>query len=473
VGWVKDRGQRLRDGIPARGGAYSTFDEVQSMRPQTKALEPSRRDRFLVIAPGVSASAGDKNPYGWSPALRTEIEVSGDAADLVRQFEGGQSESEVVTTWSSRWAQASDSSQVAGRIRGAIDRLVEHGILVERLRMTPSHAATIIYGRPSLATQSYFVRRHGQYHSVRLGDLPCLKGLMANPADPASHPEYGDFLACQDHGLGQDSITAGHELAALFATISRLRDPHQWIRANPFLGCQRSDGALLLLRDAEALCIAMVLGLDVDLLVLPPEQYLGHLVETPSEFFGTSRCERPYQSIISKGQLLVRGIRTDLRERLDRIHPADLQGKRILDLGCNLGMSCYLAAERGAAELLGVDDRAAIAQAAVRLNTFFMAPCEFRVADLNNEVPLVGRADTVLVFAVLGHLASCNGVVSTIRKCEAKVVYFETHCDEQQQGDLEGFLDRGPWSSVTFLGHDSDNNFRGTRTRRMYRCIVR
>lgn len=47
--------------------------------------------------------------------------------------------------------------------------------------------------------------------------------------------------------------------------------------------------------------------------------------------------------------------------------PQDLTGKRVLDLGCNHGFFCFAAAERGAAEVIGIDrDPKAVEAATIR-----------------------------------------------------------------------------------------------------------
>ncbi len=48
---------------------------------------------------------------------------------------------------------------------------------------------------------------------------------------------------------------------------------------------------------------------------------------------------------------------SDSQRKLDRLMlPADLTGKRVLDIGCNEGFFCHEAAQRGAAEVIGIDE---------------------------------------------------------------------------------------------------------------------
>ena len=47
---------------------------------------------------------------------------------------------------------------------------------------------------------------------------------------------------------------------------------------------------------------------------------------------------------------------SDTKRKVARLQlPEDLSGKRVLDIGCNEGYFCGLAAERGASEVIGID----------------------------------------------------------------------------------------------------------------------
>jgi len=59
---------------------------------------------------------------------------------------------------------------------------------------------------------------------------------------------------------------------------------------------------------------------------------------------------------------------TDSAHKLRRLKiPGDLQGKRVLDIGCNEGYFCNVALTRGAASVVGVDDDATALEAATTL----------------------------------------------------------------------------------------------------------
>ena len=52
-------------------------------------------------------------------------------------------------------------------------------------------------------------------------------------------------------------------------------------------------------------------------------------------------------------------------------------------------------------------------------------------------------------------------------------MYIESHCDIQEQGELNALLSAGLFRSVEFRGYGLDNVARNERTRRLYRCVTR
>ncbi|WP_415920033.1 class I SAM-dependent methyltransferase [Tateyamaria sp. SN6-1] len=198
---------------------------------------------------------------------------------------------------------------------------------------------------------------------------------------------------------------------------------------------------------------------------------LAQLASLPGEFFGSARGGIPYQSIFLDGTEHVPGRRPDLHDRFERIDLADIAGKRVLDLGCNIGMNCVHAAHLGAHRAVGFDLPEIVA-AAERLNMFFDTPCRFVAQDLNVPPAHTGRFDTVFLFAVLGHLDTLDGVLSILAQAQPETVYVETHCDIQDQGQTEAFLNLPVFASVTPLGLNFDNAVRGTRSRQLFRCRI-
>jgi hypothetical protein len=66
----------------------------------------------------------------------------------------------------------------------------------------------------------------------------------------------------------------------------------------------------------------------------------------------------------------------------------DLQGKRVLELGCNMGLlSCYALKEERAQAALGVDVSATVLKAARHVAAAFQVPVEFRRIDFDSSDP--------------------------------------------------------------------------------------
>jgi hypothetical protein len=240
--------------------------------------------------------------------------------------------------------------------------------------------------------------------------------------------------------------------------------PHLWI-------CRRPDNEFVLLDNAGFACKTFQLRGQPRARLLRPGDFLARVAALPSEFFGTMREGIPYQSIYLNGEELIQGRRTDLNERLDKVRSGDLLDKSVLDLGCNIGVNCFLAVDRGARSATGID-LIPFVTAATRLNGYYDRPCRFQARDLNDEVAEIGEYDTVFVFALVGHLNGVGGLLGTIRNARPRAVYIETHCDLQPQGDLHQLLGSSMFSNVVFLGHSRDNVVRPQQTRHLYRCEV-
>ncbi len=111
----------------------------------------------------------------------------------------------------------------------------------------------------------------------------------------------------------------------------------------------------------------------------------------------------PYQSIYKNGKMLMRGERTDLLERHHLIPWDDLEGKSVLDIGCNIGAASLLAMESGAGLVTGIDRSEACVTAAQEIAGMLGRRHDFRVMDASKPEGL-GRYDTGFAFSVLRHV---------------------------------------------------------------------
>lgn len=125
----------------------------------------------------------------------------------------------------------------------------------------------------------------------------------------------------------------------------------------------------------------------------------------------------PCHDIYHGGRLLVQGHR-DVLDRRALIDRADMQGRRVLDMGCNLGADSLYAHEMGAT-VEGWDHEPSLVTSALRLAVAFGYGIMFRVADVSS--PPRGEWDTGFCFSVHEHA----DVRQAMQQC--RVVYMETH----------------------------------------------
>lgn len=129
-----------------------------------------------------------------------------------------------------------------------------------------------------------------------------------------------------------------------------------------------------------------------------------------TEQFGYQRIALPY-GLATAGD--------DRRVTAERIFPADLTGKSVLDLGCNHGYFCFEALRRGAARVVGYDLKASAIRRARLLAECLGARAEFAVRDID-RAPLAESFDYVLCLNVLHHLhnplTALDGLVAASRE---------------------------------------------------------
>lgn len=141
----------------------------------------------------------------------------------------------------------------------------------------------------------------------------------------------------------------------------------------------------------------------------------------------------------------------------------------ILDLGCNIGASCFLAARAGARSVLGIDKSPKIISTAIRLNTYFALPCKFIVHDLNMPIRDIESADTVFCFSIWQAIKNKSDLVKTICMYTKQTLYFEGHADTNQD-DYRYLLNKDNFSSIKLLGYMQDAVDIKKFSRPFFRC---
>ena len=163
-------------------------------------------------------------------------------------------------------------------------------------------------------------------------------------------------------------------------------------------------------------------------------EYIKKITEIPDFFYGSKNRNIPYQSIFYRGEEIVVGRRRDTLERDAMIRKADIRGKSVVDIGCNLGASSILCAEKGAAEVCGYDIVPKIITAAIRVNILLGLPIWYDVADFGEHQNISG--DTALAFSIDRHIDNDGILAENLSRFG--IVYFETH----QKGRIPDEVER-------------------------------
>jgi 2-polyprenyl-3-methyl-5-hydroxy-6-metoxy-1,4-benzoquinol methylase len=114
-------------------------------------------------------------------------------------------------------------------------------------------------------------------------------------------------------------------------------------------------------------------------------------------FFGKGTVTAmPYQTFAEQGDSLT-------QEKLHHVKlPLTLNGRSVLDLGCNEGFFCLEAKRRGAAHVHGIDNNEGIITAAKRRAEAEGFDIRFSVCSM--EEALTGKYDFVLLLSALHYM---------------------------------------------------------------------
>jgi hypothetical protein len=336
----------------------------------------------------------------------------------------------------------------------------------------------LIFGQQHYGTQSFFSERLGQCHTIPLAQMPHFQFLQQGLDQPRENNIYAEYLRCSWSYLYNNRKTSEQVLRRVERFVDQY---HQAERAGgtsddlfslPVLVCPRPDGKWIIVDGNHRAAIAFKLGCSLKVSVITPARHLLNTSLVPDEFYGSKRLSMPYQSLFEGENELVRGRRPDVYERACKIERADLEGKSVIEYGCNIGGNCFAAAKFGARSLLGVDYSANIITAAIRLNAYFATPTSFQVHDLNHPVNGLEPADTVLCFSVINHLQNKEVLADTLLKTTKNVLYFEGH-SKTGLNDYAYLLNHTNFSSITHIGDMRDGIHNDKRRRPLFRCVLR
>lgn len=135
-----------------------------------------------------------------------------------------------------------------------------------------------------------------------------------------------------------------------------------------------------------------------------------------------------YQSVWIDGQEIIKGTRDNMFPRMSKIRKEDIEGKVVVDIGCNLGSASFWALENGAKKCIGFDVAKEGIDLANLIAREYKKNAEFYVADWG--VPQKKWGDVAFCFACVDDITKENDDKRRILRdnlLEYDVVYFETH----------------------------------------------
>jgi len=336
----------------------------------------------------------------------------------------------------------------------------------------------LIFGQQHYGTQNFFIKRYGQCHSIGIDNIPHYLFLENDMLNISTENIYTDYLKCSWEYLYKNKKTKEEmaEKASNFIDLYHKAEKSDMLRdklfSPPVVICPRPDGKLILVDGNHRAAIAYKLGFDLKVYYANPNKYLFKTSLVPDEFYGSKRLSMPYQSLFDGERELVRGRRPDIYERIRSIDKRDIEGKSVLEFGCNIGSNCFVAAKFGAKSLVGIDYSPKIISAAIRINTYFATPTTFLVHDLNYPLHDIEPADTVFCFSVINHLQNKHVLAETLLKTTKNVLYFEGHSKTRLE-DYSYLLNSNNFASIEHIGDMRDGIHNDKRRRPLFRCVIR
>jgi 2-polyprenyl-3-methyl-5-hydroxy-6-metoxy-1,4-benzoquinol methylase len=360
---------------------------------------------------------------------------------------------------------------IQSRIRGKILKMSSRIIKHEDLK-------NLLFGQQHVTTQEFFTKQYGQYHTIELWKTPHYQFLDKLIGDPFSEHIYSHYLTTSwDYYFSKNDNTPQHRKDKIKSFVNLYQDIKNRIHLKekafkePIVVCRRPDGRIVIVHGNHRAAIALKLGLDIKAIFIPLKYQLRKLIDVPEAFYGTKHINRPYQSIFYHGKELIKGRRPDVYWRMEKTLASDFVNKTVLDLGCNIGMSSFMAAERGAVKVVGIEKNPKITTAAIRLNAYFAAPCYFYSRDLDNELKDFWPFDTVMCFSLIEHLKKIDSFIATIKRVVGKVLYFEGHINRTEK-DYKYLLNKENFSRIELIGYSYDGIHTKKCSRPLFRCEV-
>lgn len=135
-----------------------------------------------------------------------------------------------------------------------------------------------------------------------------------------------------------------------------------------------------------------------------------------------------YQSIWFNGEQIVKGTRDDMGKRMSLIRKEDIKGKKVVDIGCNLGAAVIWSIENGAKSGIGIDVAEKGIEVANIIAKELNIDCSFIVGDFGKKQQKLG--DIAFCFACSDDITKEDDKKRIILRdnlLQYDVIYWETH----------------------------------------------
>lgn len=199
--------------------------------------------------------------------------------------------------------------------------------------------------------------------------------------------------------------------------------------------------------------IAVALGLTVPTRVIDFPLAFDKFMHV-DEFYGTSNKNMPYQSIYINRKVVRKGRRDDIYDRLDLIPQGMLKEKRILDVGCNIGMNAIGTFKQGAKEVVGLEISQKMVNFATRLAVFDNSypNVDFRKFNVNTDrLPKEEKYDLAFMLSIHHHLKGYQDLARIAKENILESIIFEGH-PNTEKNDYKDFLDAVQFSKIEQIG---------------------
>lgn len=340
--------------------------------------------------------------------------------------------------------------------------------------LPPDRLPALLFGQQHAHTLEFFASS-GDPISVPVERWPHYRFALSVVSDEVPDPAYETYLRASWPYYTDIENTAAsradrvRQFADLCREVATLRERHPVMQL-PVRVCRAAGDRLVVIDGNHRVSMALALGLPVRATVVDVAARVREVAHVGGEWYGADRQSLPYQSIYYEGRELVRGRRRDIVERLRMVAPEDLRGRRIVELGSNIGANCFAAIEGGAASAVGFELSKRLVTAAIRIAVLLGRQARFVSHDLNGDpISRDHAGDTTFCFSVAGHVRNQPALAASLANVTGKVLYFEGH-ERSSLSDYKHLLSRASYSRIELAGYCRNGVHSSRRERPLFRC---